>query len=103
MFKIRRGKAEHPTPNTQHPTPNFPPPTRSMLACETLGQALGEAAESGALVHGVEMDIEEAEALGMFAGGVQGGVELLLGLDEKAAAFAEHFGQLVVFPVEHVV
>src|SRR5687768_13226438 len=65
----------------------------SVFPSQSVGQTLGEASEGGALVHGVEMHVDQAIAGGMLCGRVESGIELSLGLDEEPATHAEKFRQ----------
>src|SRR5262249_46165344 len=80
-----------------------PAASGSVFPSEALGEAFGQTAQRGALVHRLEMHVEQAEALGVFRRGIERGVELRLGIDQKSAPLAEHFGQLMVAPIEQVV
>lgn len=49
------------------------------------------------------MDVEEAEFVALGEGSIESLIEISFGVDFKAPASAEKFGQLMVLPVEDVV
>ena len=61
----------HPTPSQQNPLPSA-----RRLPAGALAQFRPQAFEGGRHVVGIEVDLDEARAIGVLAGGLQGGAEL---------------------------